>query len=272
MAQTMFMTGFVSLVGAGPGDPDLLTLRAIRRLEVADLVLYDGLVDPDVVAIAAHAQRFSVGKRARRRSIEQHTINRLMVRSAKRGKRVVRLKSGDPFVLGRGGEEALALTAAGVSFEVIPGVTAAVAAPGLAGVPVTHRGLSSGFLVVSGHAATAYGPLVDGVGPNSMTIVVLMGLSSRAEIASRLIMRGWRPHTPVAVILAAGSKNMHTWIGRLDQLGDVEFDARTGLPGTIVVGDVVGLRPSRNDEGEAGMTAEAAILGGLVRKHGEVTP
>jgi siroheme synthase len=105
-----------------------------------------------------------------------------------------------------------------------------------------------------------------------MTIVVLMGLSSRAEIASRLIMRGWRPHTPVAVILAAGSKNMHTWIGRLDQLGDVEFDARTGLPGTIVVGDVVGLRPSRNDEGEAGMTAEAAILGGLVRKYGEVTP
>lgn len=265
------MTGFVSLVGAGPGDPDLLTLRAMRRLEVADLVLYDGLVDPDVVAIAAHAQRFSVGKRARRRSIEQHTINRLMVRSAQRGKRVVRLKSGDPFVLGRGGEEALALTAAKVPFEVIPGVTAAVAAPGLAGVPVTHRGLSSGFLVVSGHAATAYGPLVDRVRPNSMTIVVLMGLSSRAKIASRLIICGWRPDTPVAVILAAGSRNMHTWIGQLHQLGNVDFDARERSPGTIVVGDVVGLRPSRNEEGETGMTADAAVVGGLVREYREVT-
>ncbi len=262
--------GFVSLVGAGPGDPELLTVRAMRRVETADLLLYDGLVDPDVVALATHAQRFSVGKRAGRRSIEQHTINRLMVRGARRGQRVVRLKSGDPFVLGRGGEEALALCAAGVPFEVVPGLTAAVAAPGLAGVPVTHRGLSSGFLVVSGHAATAYGPLVDGVGPNSMTIVILMGLSSRAEIAAQLIAREWRPDTPVAVILAAGSKNMHTWIGQLGQLGDIEFDARPGLPGTIVVGDVVGLRPWQDAESEAGTSAEAAMLGGLVRGYGEV--
>ncbi len=270
MTQPTPRLGFVSLVGAGPGDPELLTIRAMQRLETADLVLYDDLVDPDVVAIAVQAQRFSVGKRAGRRSMEQHTINRLMVRGARRGKRVVRLKSGDPFVLGRGGEEALALSAAGVPFEVVPGVTAAVAAPGLAGVPVTHRGLSSGFLVVSGHAATAYGPLVDGVGPNSMTIVILMGLSSRAEIAARLITRGWRPHTPVAVILAAGSKNMHTWIGQLGQLGDIEFDARPGLPGTIVIGDVVGLRPWQEEENEVGTSAEAAMLGGLVREYGEV--
>jgi uroporphyrin-III C-methyltransferase/precorrin-2 dehydrogenase/sirohydrochlorin ferrochelatase len=268
MTRSMTMTGFVSLVGAGPGDPELLTLRALRRLEAADLVLYDGLVDPDVVAIASRAQRFSVGKRAGRRSVEQHTINHLMVRGAQRGKRVVRLKSGDPFVLGRGGEEAQALSAAGVPFEVIPGVTSAVAAPGLAGIPVTHRGLASGFLVLSGHAATAYGPLVDGLGPNSMTIVILMGLSSRAEIAARLITRGWRPDTPVAVILAAGSRHMNTWVGRLDQLGDVELDAEASSPGTIVVGDVVGLRPSRDRQGAAGTTAEATVLDGLVREYG----
>ena len=111
---------------------------------------------------------------------------------------------------------------------------------------------------------------MNGVGPNSVTIVILMGLSSRAEIAARLIARGWRPHTPVAVILAAGSKNMHTWIGHLGQLGDIEFGARPGLPGTIVVGDVVGLRPWQDEENEAGTSTEAAMLGGLVREYGEV--
>ena len=270
MTKSTSGIGFVSLVGAGPGDPELLTVRAMRRIETADLVLYDDLVDPDVVAIAENAQRFSVGKRAGRRSIEQRTINHLMVRGARRGKRVVRLKSGDPFVLGRGGEEALALCAAGVPFEVVPGVTAAVAAPGLSGIPLTHRGLSSGFLVVSGHASTAYGPLLDGVGPNSMTIVILMGLSSRAEIADRLVSRGWQSNTPVAVILAAGSKNMHTWIGQLDQLGDIDLDAWSYSPGTIVIGDVVTLRPWRNENKEDNSIAEAAMVDGLVRDYGEV--
>ena len=152
-------TGFVTLAGAGPGDPELLTVKAARRLAEADLVLYDGLVPHEVVALATGAQHFSVSKRAGRpagRLVEQETIHRLMIRGARRGKRVVRLKAGDPFLLGRGGEEALALGAAGVPFEVIPGISAAVAAPELAGIPLTHRGLASGFTVVSGHAAEAF--------------------------------------------------------------------------------------------------------------------
>ena len=128
--------GFVSLVGAGPGDPELLTLRAAARLREADLVLYDALAGREALALAPLARWFYVGKRARRRSIAQESIERLMIRAARRGERVVRLKCGDPFVLGRGGEEALALARAGVPYEVVPGVTSAVAAPALAGIPV----------------------------------------------------------------------------------------------------------------------------------------
>jgi uroporphyrin-III C-methyltransferase/precorrin-2 dehydrogenase/sirohydrochlorin ferrochelatase len=142
------MDGFVSLVGAGPGDPDLLTVKAVRRLEDADLVIHDALVEPAVLRHAARAQRFYAGKRCGRHSIGQDEIHRLLIRAARRGRRVVRLKCGDPFVFGRGGEEALALAAAGIPFEVIPGISSAVAAPGLAGIPVTHRGLVSGFAVV----------------------------------------------------------------------------------------------------------------------------
>ena len=150
--------GFVSLVGAGPGDPQLLTRAAYDRLERAELVLYDALVSQDVLALAPRAQRFYVGKRAGRTSMSQETINRLLVRAARRGRRVVRLKAGDPFVFGRGGEEALALDAAGVPFEVVPGVTAAIAAPALAGIPVTHRGAASAFVTVSGHDERAWAP------------------------------------------------------------------------------------------------------------------
>ncbi len=137
------MTGHVSLVGAGPGDPDLLTVRAARALAAADLVLYDALVSAETLALAPRAQRFCVGKRAHRPSFRQETIHAVMIRAARRGKRVVRLKGGDPFVFGRGGEEALALRAAGVPFDVVPGISSAVAAPALSGIPVTHRGLAS---------------------------------------------------------------------------------------------------------------------------------
>ena len=143
--------GHVSLVGAGPGDPGLLTRTAVARLRAADLVLYDALIDPRVLKYARRAQRFFVGKRAGRHAMTQTAIHALMIRAARRGRRVVRLKGGDPFVFGRGGEEALALQRAGVPYDVVPGVTSAVAAPALAGIPVTHRGLASAFLVVSGH-------------------------------------------------------------------------------------------------------------------------
>ena len=216
------MSGFVSLVGAGPGDPELLTLRALRRLREADLVLNDALVQTDLLDLAPTAQRFYVGKRAGRHSIDQEGIHRLMIRAAGRGQRVVRLKCGDPFVLGRGGEEALALEAAGVAYEVVPGVSSAIAAPGLAGIPLTHRGLAAGFAVVSGHAEAAYAPILDGITPGSMTVVVLMGVRTRAAIASRLIARGWSATTPTALIHGASHEGSITWLGDLG-------DARRGL-------------------------------------------
>ena len=199
------MNGFVSLVGAGPGDPSLLTRAAVQRLRRAELVMYDALVSPETVAIARRARRFSVGKRAGRPSMAQDTIHRLMIRAARRGMRVVRLKGGDPFVFGRGGEEALALRAAGVPFEVIPGVSSAVAAPALSGIPVTHRGLTSAFTVVSGHARSSYEPVFDAVRPGTMTLVVMMGTGAQADIASALLARGWLPSTPAAIIYAACS-------------------------------------------------------------------
>jgi len=250
------VSGFVSLIGGGPGDPELLTVRAARRLETADLVLYDALVDTDVVALADHAQRFCVGKRARQRAIDQSVINRLMIHGARRGKRVARLKSGDPFVLGRGGEEALALSAAGVAFEVIPGVTSAVAAPGLAGIPITHRGVASAFLVLSGHSDDTFGPLLDDIAPKSVTVIVLMGIAARARIAVRLCQRGWPANTPAAIILAAGTSRMQTWIGRLDELGQADLSASGDAPGTIVVGDVVNFRPSNKASGGPVQLAE----------------
>jgi len=170
------MRGFVSLVGAGPGDPDLLTIRAVDRLRTADLVLYDALVDRAALRHAPQARWAYVGKRAGRHSIEQETIEKVMIRRALRGERVVRLKSGDPLVFGRGGEEALALAAAGVPCEIVPGVSAAVAAPALAGIPVTHRGLASAFVVVSGHAEEAYHPVLESLAPGSATLVILMGM------------------------------------------------------------------------------------------------
>lgn len=236
------MSGFVSLVGAGPGDPELLTRKAARRLAEADLILYDALVSPEVLDLAPRAQRFLVGKRGGCASVKQETIHRLMIRGAERGRRVVRLKCGDPFVLGRGGEEALALAAAGVPFEVVPGLTTAVAAPALSGIPVTHRGLASGFVVVSGHAEAAYRPILEAVTANSLTLVVLMGLASRGPLSSLLISRGWKGATPVAVCLAAGTARADTWIGTLDALGaaPVTMD-HAEAPGTIVIGEVVSI-------------------------------
>jgi uroporphyrin-III C-methyltransferase / precorrin-2 dehydrogenase / sirohydrochlorin ferrochelatase len=236
--------GFVSLVGAGPGDPDLITRKGAQRLAEADLVLYDALVTPETLALAGKARRFPVGKRAGRPSIRQETINALLVRAARRGQRVVRLKCGDPFVLGRGGEEALALAAAGIPYEVVPGVTTAVAAPALAGIPVTHRGYASGFLVVSGHAEEAFGPALDSIAPRSLTVIVLMALSSRARIAERLCARGWPFDTPAAVLLAASTPSAYTWRGTLGELGNAALPPGD-LPGTIVVGEVVGLADAR---------------------------
>lgn len=238
------MIGFVSLVGAGPGDPELLTLKATRRLAEADVVLYDALVCRDALKLAPRARWFYVGKRAGRGAIEQRTIERLMVRLARRGQRVVRLKCGDPFVFGRGGEEGIALAEAGIPFEVIPGVTSAIAAPALAGIPVTHRGISTGFFTVSGHAESAYRPVLESMTPGAATVVVLMGLGRREAIASLLLDRGWDPGTPAAIILGASHSNAATWTGVLADLGTADLDLSSGAPGILVVGQVVSLADS----------------------------
>ncbi len=151
--------------------PISITLKAVRRLADANLVLYGALVGKDVLKLAPQARRLFVGKRAGRKSVDQETIHRLMVRAARRGLRVVRLKGGDPFVLGRGGEEALALAKVGVPFDVIPGVSSAIAAPVLSGIPLTHRGLSSGFVVVAEHAEESFRPVLEPLAPNSLTVV-----------------------------------------------------------------------------------------------------
>lgn len=235
------MTGLVSLVGAGPGDPELLTLKAARRLAEADLVLYDALVESSTLEFATTARRFFVGKRAGRPAIRQDAINRLMIREARRGHRIVRLKCGDPFVFGRGGEEALALAAAGVPCEVIPGVSSAIAAPLLAGIPVTHRGLASAFVVVSGHAEAAYGPVMGSLEPGSATVVILMGLANQHAIRQQMLARGWAPRTPAAVLLGASRPGAEEWHGTLDTLGSGGQPGPGDLPGIIVIGAVAGL-------------------------------
>jgi uroporphyrin-III C-methyltransferase / precorrin-2 dehydrogenase / sirohydrochlorin ferrochelatase len=233
-------TGRVSLVGAGPGDPELWTIRALRRVEQADLVLYDALVDEAALRRVTTAQCFSVGKRARRDSMPQETIHRLMIRAARQGKHVVRLKGGDPFVFGRGGEEALALAAAGIPCEVVPGVTSAVAAAELAGIPVTHRGLASAFLVMAGHNTAAIENTLQSVRPNSVSIVMMMAVGARAELASRLIAHGWRPATPAAIICGASTPDQWIWTGVLSQVGAAA--PPEGAAGVIVVGEVVEVR------------------------------
>jgi uroporphyrin-III C-methyltransferase/precorrin-2 dehydrogenase/sirohydrochlorin ferrochelatase len=236
------MSGLVSLVGAGPGHPDLLTRRAVQRLAEADLVLYDALVDPAVLELAGKAQRFYVGKRAGRHHVTQEQIHRILIRAAQRGQRVVRLKGGDPFVFGRGGEEALALAEAGIAFEVVPGISSSVAAPALAGIPVTHRGMSTGFVVVSGHADEAWQPALDSLAPGAVTVVVLMGLAHRGAIAARLLERGWSAQTPAAIVWAASRDEGSTWRGTLSELAVAAPTTESAeSPGTIVVGAVVSL-------------------------------
>jgi uroporphyrin-III C-methyltransferase/precorrin-2 dehydrogenase/sirohydrochlorin ferrochelatase len=232
--------GHVALVGAGPGDPDLWTVRGLRLVREADLVLYDALIDSQSLRALTGAQLFCVGKRAGRASVSQETIDRLMIRAARRGRRVVRLKGGDPFVFGRGGEEMMALAHAGVSFEVVPGVTTAVSAPEVAGIPLTHRGVASAFVVVAGHTPETLDGALRAVRPEGVTVVVLMALAGRAAVAERLVWHGWSGEAPAAIVCAASTPDAWTWTGRLKDMGAAE--PPVGLAGVLVVGDVVNIR------------------------------
>jgi uroporphyrin-III C-methyltransferase / precorrin-2 dehydrogenase / sirohydrochlorin ferrochelatase len=244
----------VSLVGAGPGDPELITVRGARRLADADLVLYDALGSERLRDLAPRARWFYVGKRACRQSIGQDVLNRLLVKNARRGLKVVRLKCGDPFVFGRGGEEALALAEAGFACEIVPGISSAVAAPALAGIPVTHRGMASSFAVLTGHHEETYGPLLASFAPGSLTLVVMMGLRQRARVAERLVARGWDRATPAAIVVGAATPESWRWTGTLDGLGAAEIPpASREAPGLLVIGEVVRLADALRIE--AGATA-----------------
>jgi uroporphyrin-III C-methyltransferase / precorrin-2 dehydrogenase / sirohydrochlorin ferrochelatase len=238
--------GTVYLVGAGPGDPDLLTIRAHRLLGSADAVVHDRLVDPRVLALASpSATLIDVGKAPGHHQLPQAEINALLVRLATTHARVVRLKGGDPFVFGRGGEEALALARAGIPFEVVPGVSAALAVPAYAGIPVTHRGRASAVTVVTGHGCEdAAVPVPGAVAPGSpdwdalarpdTTLVVLMGLANLPAIARRLQAAGRSPQTPVAVVQEGTRPDQRTVEGTLENIADRVAAAGVASPATIV--------------------------------------
>lgn len=238
-------SGKVFLVGAGPGDAGLLTLRAASVLGRADVVLHDALVGPGVMALVPDAaERVDVGKRSRDHAVPQGEIQELLVRHARAGKTVVRLKGGDPFVFGRGGEEAEALAAAGIAFEVVPGVTSAVAVPAYAGIPVTHRDLASGLVVVTGHEADGKEGGVDwgAVARAPGTKVVLMGVERMASIAEGLVKGGMAPGTPVAVIRHGTTARQEVLVSTLGAVGEDVRRAGLAAPALAVVGDVVHLR------------------------------
>lgn len=233
--------GKVYLVGAGPGDPGLLTLKGKRCLELADVVIYDYLANDRLLAHAPpDAERIYVGKRGGERYLPQEEINRLVIDRARRGQVVVRLKGGDPFIFGRGGEEAEALVGAGIPYEVVPGVTSAIAVPAYAGIPLTHRDLASSVAFVTGRPARE-GPGIDWRALAGMgTVVFLMGVSRLAEIAKGLVQHGRAPETPVALIRLGTWPVQETVTGTLHDI--VEKAATVPPPAIIVVGEVVRLR------------------------------
>jgi uroporphyrinogen III methyltransferase/synthase len=236
--------GRVCLVGAGPGDPGLLTVRALERLREAEVVIYDRLVNPELLDEApAEALRIFAGKRVGAHCLPQAAINALLVHHASAGRFVVRLKGGDPFVFGRGGEEALALAKAGIPFEVVPGISSAIAVPAYAGIPVTHRGVASSFAVLTGHED----PSKDGddtdwkkLATAVDTLVILMAVGSFPRIVGALLAHGRPPETPVALIRWGTTEAQEVRVGTL---ADMVGRAR-GLepPVVAVIGDVVSLR------------------------------
>ena len=238
--------GIVRLVGAGPGDPELITVKGLRLIQSADAVVYDRLVDKRLLRHArSDAELIDVGKIPGKRVNRQEDINTLLVELGKAGKQVVRLKGGDPFVFGRGGEEAEALAEAGVPFEIIPGITSAIAAPAYAGIPLTHRKVASSFTVVTGSEdPTKPDTSVDWetLAKSIDTLAVLMGQSNLRVIADALICYGRAPETPVALVQWGTEPHQRTLVATLADVADKATAAGIGAPAVTVVGDVVRLR------------------------------
>lgn len=243
--------GIVSLVGAGPGDPELITVRGLRRLREAEVVVYDRLIHPGLLDEAPDAaERIFVGKARGLAVLDQRGIEAVLIDRAQAGKRVVRLKGGDPFVFGRGGEEVEALAAAGIPYEVVPGLTSATAVPASAGIPVTHRDLASMVTIVTGHEATGARPIGsqsegssppidwDWLGQGAGTLVVLMGLERLEAICRRLIEAGRPEMTPAAVVAAGTWPHQRSVTAPLADLPEAVRDAGLRSPAIIVVGEV----------------------------------
>jgi uroporphyrin-III C-methyltransferase len=234
--------GAIWLVGAGPGDPDLLTIKALKVLQTADVIVHDGLVTDEILDLApASARRISVAKRKSRHSYSQDEINRMLVAFALEGLTVVRLKGGDPFIFGRGGEELHAAREAGVDCHVVPGVTAALAASANAGAPLTHRGSAQAVTFVTGHASNGAEPDLDweALARPNQTVVIYMGLSQAAPIAARLMAAGRTGSTPALIVENASRADERRLVTTLSGLAD----AASGLsgPALLIVGEAMAL-------------------------------
>jgi uroporphyrin-III C-methyltransferase len=230
--------GIVYIVGGGPGDPGLITVKGLECLRRADVVLHDRLVAQELLTeVPSHAELIDVGKEPKRHRRSQEEINDLMIEKARAGKNVVRLKGGDPFVFGRGGEECLALAEAGIRYEVVPGVSSAIAVPAYAGIPVTQRGVTTAFTVVAGHTGSCDSTIdweaISRVG----TIVFLMGVEHLPEIVEQLIAHGRGTDTPAALIQEGTTRNQFVLAGTLADLVQKAREIRP--PAVLVVGEVV---------------------------------
>jgi uroporphyrin-III C-methyltransferase len=254
-AEPLHTIGTVYLVGAGPGDPDLLTLRAARLIMHARLIVHDGLVDPAILAMAPSAARFvSVAKSRSRHTMAQDNINALLVREALAGNDVVRLKGGDPFVFGRGGEEAEACAAAGVPVQVVPGISAAMGAAAAAGIALTHRDAASIVSFVAGQCKGLAEQDWAGLAGKGRTLVIYMGLATASAITEKLIADGLSPTMPVGVIENATRPDMRVLRGVLAGLDHLVTSHRVKSPALIIIGDVVAR------DGAANLTTLAARL------------
>lgn len=243
------MIGKVYLVGAGPGDPDLITVKGLRCIQHADVILYDRLVNPELLKHAKEGvQLVYCGKLPHYHTMNQETINHFLVKYAKKGLKVVRLKGGDPFVFGRGGEEAEECVKNNVPFEVVPGITAGIAASAYAGIPVTHRTLSKSFAFITGHQAGdveaehQWSHLAKGVD----TICVYMGVSHLQTITKQLIQNGKSPQTPIALVHWGTLSDQRTVVGTLETIEERVKEANISNPSMMVIGEVVRLHQKLN--------------------------
>ena len=242
LQQVPSSLGEVTLVGAGPGDAGLLTLKGLQAIQQADVVFYDALISEQILALVRRdADKILVGKRAGKLSITQEQINALLVSYAQQGKRVVRLKGGDPFVFGRGGEELQALQQANIPFSVVPGVTAAVGATAYAGIPLTHRDYAQSVIFITGHRQANGKPLAwHSLAQPNTTLVIYMGTLKAQEIQTQLLTHGRTANTPIAVISQGTLSQQHTQIGTLENLAQLAEQAEK--PALLVIGEVVALQ------------------------------